>query len=320
VRAAIRSSSRPELAVVGIILAFYALMTVAFVASVATHQATIQMQVAGLGLGLMYLTCVAHASRVLGMRQTVAFFVIAGVVSFFAEYMGSNYDWFFGAYEYTDALGPRLGGVPLLVVVVWGVVLYAAYMLVDWLAGLGGVPRGRSWIGRIAWAALLGIATGMLLSAFDLMVDPFAVSGVWNAVLGGPSWWWWDGGSYLPELIVWKGAGGIPVENFAGWVFIPFCITFVFTLVFRRPDRPTGTLFGAVPLLVYGYLYVTFVAALIVMDWFDPGLGQAALIGTFTMGPVLALGVIKLAKDLGPAATPPVDADPATPVAALRPS
>jgi hypothetical protein len=41
------------------------------------------------------------------------------VVTFFAEHVGSNDDWFFGAYDYTDALGPRLGGVPLLVMVVW---------------------------------------------------------------------------------------------------------------------------------------------------------------------------------------------------------
>jgi uncharacterized membrane protein len=309
-RAAVRASTRPELAVLGIVLAFYAFVTVTLLASIAGHAASIQMQVAGLGLGVMYLLCIAHSARILGARQTVAFFVIAGVASFFAEYMGSNHDWFFGAYEYTDALGPRLGGVPILVVVVWGVVLYAAYMLVDWLMGLGGARRGTSWLGRIGWAALIGLATGTLLAAFDLMVDPFAVSGVWNTVLGWPSWWWWDGGSYLPDLAVWRGAGGIPVENFAGWVFVPFCITFVFTLVFRRPDRATGTLFNVVPLLVYGYLYYTFVGALVVMDWFDPGLGQAALIGTFTMGPVLVLGLVKVAKDFGPAVTPGGAGDP----------
>ena len=300
---AVRASTRAELAVVGVVLFFYCLITAVLVASWAGHSAALQMQVAGLGLGAMYVVSVWHATRVMGGRPAAIFFVLAGVVTFFAEYMGSNYDWFFGAYDYTDALGPRLGGVPVLVIVVWGVVLYAAYMLVDWLMDLGGVPRGTTWYGRVAWCAVLGVATGVLLAAFDLLVDPFAVSGVWKDVFGGSSWWWWSGGSYLPELQVWQGSGGIPVENFAGWVGVPFFIIFVFTLFFRRPDRVTGRLVNVVPLLVYGYLYYTFVGAILEMGWFDPGIGQAALIGTFTMGPILAMGVVKLAKDYWP---PPV--------------
>ena len=302
---AIRASTRSELAVIGLVLFFYVLVSVALAISLAGHAAAVQMQVTGLGLGLMYVVCIWHSARVMGARRTAAFFVLAGVVTFFAEYMGSNYDWFFGAYEYTDVLGPRLGGVPVLVIVVWGVILYSAYMLIDWLMGLGGVQRGTTWLGRIGWSALIALATGVLLSAWDLMVDPFAVSRVWEDVLGWTPWWWWSGGSYLPELAVWRGSGGIPVSNFAGWVGVPFFIAFVFTLVFRRPDRVTGRLVNAVPLLIYGYLYFTFVGGLLVMDWYDPGLGQAALIGTFTMGPILVMGVLKLAKDYWtPAETP----------------
>ena len=70
---------------------------------------------------------------------------------------------------------------------------------------------------------------------------------------------------------------------------------------------------NAVPLLVYGYLYVTFVGAILEMAWYDPGLVQAALIGTFTMGPVLALGVMKLARDYWPPAAATPDTDPALP-------
>ena len=192
--AAIRGSTRTELVVIGVVLFFYCLITAVLVASWVGHAAALQMQVAGMGLGLMYAVSIWHATRVMGGRQAAIFFVLAGAVTFFAEYMGSHYDWFFGAYDYTDALGPRLGGVPVLVIVVWGVVLYAAYMLVDWLMDLGGVRRGTTWYGKVAWSALIGLATGVLLSAFDLMVDPFAVSRVWQDVLGGTSWWWWSGG------------------------------------------------------------------------------------------------------------------------------
>jgi len=300
--AAIRASTRSELAVIGVVLFFYCLIAAVLVASWVGHAAALQMQVAGLGLGAMYVVSVWHAARVMGPRQATIFFVLAGVVTFFAEYMGSNYDWFFGAYDYTDALGPRLGGVPLLVIVVWGVVLYAAYMLVDWLLDLGGVRRGTTWYGAVLWSAVVALATGTMLAAFDLMVDPFAVSRVWEDVLGSSAWWWWSGGSYLPDLLQWQGAGGIPVQNFIGWVGVPFAFIFVFTLFFRRPDRVAGRLVNVVPLLVYGYLYWTFVGAILEMDWYDPGIHQAALIGTFTMGPILAMGVVKLARDYWPPA------------------
>jgi uncharacterized membrane protein len=309
---AVRASTRSELLVIGIVLFFYVVISVALAVSWSGHDAAIQMQVAGLGLGLMYVVCIWHSTRVMGPRQTAVFFVLAGIVTFFAEYMGSNYDWFFGAYDYTDVLGPRLGGVPVLVVVVWGVILYSAYMLVDWLLGLGGAQRGTTWLGRIGWSALVALATGVLLSAWDLMVDPFAVSGVWEDVLGWTPWWWWSGGSYLPDLTVWQGSGGIPVSNFAGWVGVPFFIAFVFTLFVRRPDRVTGRLVNAVPLLIYGYLYYTFVGGLLVMAWYDPGLHQAALIGSFTMGPILMIGVLKLARDFWPAAPTPAGIDAAT--------
>lgn len=38
---------------------------------------------------------------------------------------------------------------------------------------------------------------------------------------------------------------------------------------------------------------------------YDPGIHQAALIGTFTMGPILMMGVLKLARDYWPSAQPP---------------
>lgn len=124
----------------------------------------------------------------------------------------------------------------------------------------------RRGSGGSGWSTLIALATGVLLTAWDLMVDPFAVSGVWEDVLGWTPWWW-SGGSYLPELTVLQGADGIPVSNFAGWVGVPFFSAFVFTLFVRRPDRVTGRLVNAVPLLIYGYLYYTFVGGLLVMAW-----------------------------------------------------
>ena len=68
-------------------------------------------------LGLM----IWHSWVVKGPRQTVAFFLIAIIISWFCEFIGHNYAWFFGHYKYTDTLTPRIGGVPILIIITWSV-------------------------------------------------------------------------------------------------------------------------------------------------------------------------------------------------------
>lgn len=292
---------RTEIAMLATVGFFFLVMLSLFAVSWFGRNAGLQMQVAGLGMSVMYLICVWHAVVVKGVGPAVGFFVPAAVVTFFAEYMGDNYGWFFGDYTYTGSLGPRLGGVPFLIVVVWGVVLYAGYMLVDWLLGLDGRRRGGSWPVTLVWNAAVAATTGLVMAAFDLLADPLAVSGVWQEVLGREPWWWWQGGVYLPGLEVWQGDGGIPAQNFIGWWAVPTVIIFCYTtaMAWFRPagNLVRGRLLNAVPAAIYAYMYVTMAAALLVMRWFDPGLTQAVIIGTFTMGPVIGLSVVSLLRE-----------------------
>lgn len=293
---------RTEIIMFAITGGFFVIILAMFAASWFGRDAGLQMQVAGLGMSVMYVLCVWHAVVVKGVGPAIGFFVPAAVVTFAAEYVGDNFGWIFGDYTYTGALGPRLGGVPVLIIVVWGVVLYAGYMLVDWLVGAHGRRRGASWPATVLWNAFVAATTGLVMAAFDLLADPMAVSGVWQQVLGREPWWWWQGGSYLPDLVVWQGSGGIPAENFFGWwavaAFIVFC--YANAMAWWRPagNRVRGRLLNALPLFIYAYMYVTMVTAVLVMRWHDPGLTQAAIIGTFTMGPVIGLGVTVLMRDL----------------------
>jgi len=245
----------------------------------------------------MYIVSIIHSLKVKGTRQTVAFFVVVAVIPFFAEYMGCNYDWFFGAYEYSESLGPRLRGVPLLVISVLGTIVYTAYMLIDWLLGLKGEQRGTKWYGKVIWSALIALTTGIVAGAWDMLVDPFSVSGVWMKVLALKLWWWWSGGTYLLELQVWQGSGGIPVKNFVGWVEVTAFIVFIFNLFFQKKDNVTEKLVNVIPFLIYSYMYYTFIGALLEMNWYDNLIPQAVLIGTFTMGPVIMFGLVKLFYD-----------------------
>ncbi len=125
---------------------------------------------------------------------------------------------------------------------------------------------------RIVRALLVGLATGLIAAGFDLMVDPLAVSGVWREVLGADTWWWIEGGCYLPNLESWQGGDGTPLTNFVGWTLVPMLIVATYAVIFPGRDRPAGRRAHAVPLLVYGYLYLTILGGLIAMSWFDPGL------------------------------------------------
>jgi uncharacterized membrane protein len=299
---AVRQSPRSHLVMIGVVLFFFFVMTCFMVLSWTRHDASIQMRVAGLGLSAMYIVCVWHCVVVKGPRQAVAFFVPVAVLTYCAEYVGNNYGWIFGVYHYTESLGPRLGGVPVLIVICWGAVLYSSFMLVTWLIRASGRDRCRTWPRRIGWSASVAAATGAVAAAWDLMADPMAVSGVWMSLLDVKPWWWWAGGSYLPELQVWQGTGGIPVSNFVGWFGVAFVITFMYVLLLERPERVTNRLVNAVPWLVYTYLFYTVVGALLEMNWFDPGIHQAVLIGSLTMGPIILLGLLRLLEmlDAGP--------------------
>jgi uncharacterized membrane protein len=301
---AIKESTRLELWNIAVMLFFFVVVTVAFVISLAQHDAVPMMQASKVGSLVMYIVCVWHSLHVKGVRQTVAFFVLSWVLTFIAEFLGSNYGLIFGSYDYTASTGPLVGGVSLLIPFNWSIIQYGALMLIDWLFDLGGERRGTTWYGKVIWSALIALTAGVILTAEDLMADPAFVSGVWMKVVGSEPWWWWEGGAYLPNLQVWQGVGGIPIQNFIGWTFTTFVTIFIFYLFFQRKDRVTNKLLGVIPLMIYAYTYYVLAETLVVMSWHDPGLVQALLIGTFAMGPVIMLGVLKFCKDYW---TPPAE-------------
>ena len=139
---------------IGVVLFLYLVISVIFVLTWVGHNAGPQMMAVALSMLAPYVMCAWHSVRVKGARQTVAFFVLAAAISFFAEYMGSNHDWFFGQYDYTESLGPRIGGVPVLIILSWGVVVYSSYMLVECCWGCeasGATRRGSGKSPGVRW-------------------------------------------------------------------------------------------------------------------------------------------------------------------------
>ena len=299
-----KGMSRSQQALMGLILFFWAAASLAHLLAWVRHDPPLKIELVIFTNTGLLIMAIWHSLEVKGRRDTLAFFGIAVMVSWFCEFIGHNYGWFFGSYHYTGSLGWRIGGVPAVIIVTWSSIMYAAFMLVDWLLGLNGERRGHSWPGRALWSVLVAASTATLVCAWDLMIDPFATSSVWRAVGKEPWWYWMKGGPYLRGLEVPQDlnpSGGVPIGNFVGWWLAPFIVIFLFVLFFQHPNRVRGSLFNLFPLLSYSFILFSVAVLVLEMQWYTDRGGrdmvQVALIGFFTMMPVITVSLVKLARD-----------------------
>jgi carotene biosynthesis associated membrane protein len=136
--------------------------------------------------------------RFLGARRTFVFFVLAVVVSLFAELVGTTTGFPFGEYSYTSGLGYKvLGEVPFTIPLSWFYMGLASFILATVLAS-----RLDGW--RRPVAAVTGGAA--LLTVWDLVLDPAMA----HQDLDVRFWVWFQDGSYF----------GMPAQNFAGWMLV----------------------------------------------------------------------------------------------------
>jgi uncharacterized membrane protein len=209
-----------------------------------------------------------HSAGTKGWRRALQFTAISAVISWWLEFVGCNFGWWFGDYGYSDALGPRLGNVPLLVVCCWEVLIYPAVLIVDGPAGPG-TRRGPRWLGH---AVLASVATGIVTTSWDLLGDPLAVH---------QGWWAWDhGGAYLPDV-----GGGVPISNFllGGWLGAVTLISLTHRLLAGPGHAVPGP--GGPPLFA-----VALFTAWLFMPLYESlhvGLTESAFVGVMATGPVL---------------------------------
>ena len=136
-------------------------------------------------------------------RVAVAAAVVAGA-TLALEWVGHTTGWPFGAYDYTGALVPQIGGVPVIVPLAWLAMAVPAREVAARLVGSG-------WA-RVALGAVA-------LTAWDLMLDPQMVeAGYWVWEAEGP----------------WR---GIPLSNYAGWLVSSAAVMVVLDRLLPRPGR-----------------------------------------------------------------------------------
>jgi putative membrane protein len=235
--------------------------------------------------GLKMLTAVlalfslAHAWYALGARHTLAFFGLSAVISWAFEQAGVATGFVFGAYHYTDYLGPKLGHVPYLIPLAWFMMIYPSYVIANLVLARRptGTPRGLVPLVQLA------AASAVAMTVWDLVIDP---------ILSGPStraWIWESGGPYF----------GIPIQNYLGWLATTFAVYLAYRAVEQRvASAPVGSMpawVAALPVAAY---------ALMLASNLLSGAAPAAVapIGLVAMGIPVAVATIGLWRIRSPRA------------------
>jgi putative membrane protein len=229
---------------------------------------------------ILALFSLTHAWYSIGGRLTLVFFGLSAVISWAYEQVGVATGLIFGAYHYTDYLGPKLGNVPYLIPLAWFMMIYPSYVIANLV--LGGHATGtRPGVSRLVHLAAVSAA---VMTAWDLVVDP---------ILSGPSaraWIWENGGPYF----------GIPIQNFFGWLLTTFTVYLAYRAIEQRvapaglgslgtgAAGPLGASVAALPVAAYGLMLLSDL-----LSGVEPA--GVAIVGPLVMGPPLALAAWRLA-------------------------
>jgi uncharacterized membrane protein len=245
------------------------------------------------------LFALLHGQMLWGRRGILVFFAICLVVGGMAEKISITTGFPFGHYYFTDAMGPKISGVPVFLGLAYLGMGYVSWLIANLILGWE-----RSNLTGWRVVALPAFAA-LVMTSWDFCLDP-----VWSTIVR--AWIWTDGGSYF----------GVPISNFAGWYGNVFVIYLLFALYLRNRRVQTQTQamptkFWKVVLLFYGVSVVGNFFNLIpptpdpVIDatgklWSLRSItGATALATVFTMGAFLLLACIRLAETPNRDAAPP---------------
>ncbi len=220
----------------------------------------------------------------------VVFAVICLVVSNIFENLGVATGFPFGPYHYTDALGPKLFYVPLMIGPAYLSVGYMAWVLATILAG--DVRRGAGAFSTFATP----FVAAFIMVLWDLTMDP-STSTV-------QKWWIWESGG---------GFFGVPVSNYLGWFLTVYVFMQLFALYLRArapvPELLQPKSYFIQAIAMYAIVALGFVLTFLVEDsapvtdatgptWLSGDIYEtAAITGLFTMMFVVALAMIRVVQN-----------------------
>src|SRR3989449_1178866 len=166
-----------------------------------------------------------HGMKRYPWKGITIFVVITLIVSGIMENLSILTGFPFGHYYYTDALGPKVTLVPILIFP-----SYIAFGYLAWVLSIlivGGVRRGSTIFTTVA----VPLVASFMMVAWDLSLDPIAST-------INQTWIWTQGGGYF----------GVPISNFLGWSLTVY-IFFQLFAAYLRKRGPTNA--PAMPITHY---------------------------------------------------------------------
>jgi uncharacterized membrane protein len=275
----------------------WALVVINAAATIANTLFSLSIPVAPLLL-VSVLFALIHGAMRYRWTGIVAFIVICLVVSNILENTSILTGFPFGHYHYTDALGPKLFLVPLLIGPAYFATGYLAWALSTVL--IGDLRRGSSAFATFA----VPFIASFLMVMWDLCFDP-------TASTVGQIWIWEQGGGYF----------GVPLTNYLGWFLTVYVFLQLFAVFVRSRSagheqaRPMPRSYHAQAVVMYGLIGLTYVLAYMVAGgntlvtdaagvvWQTASISEArATVSIFTMIFVAALAAVKLLQGSAEAA------------------
>jgi putative membrane protein len=191
-------------------------------------------------------------------------FLLIGGILFLVEFIGVKTGFPFGNYQYTDALGLTVFGVPPAIAFAW----YATVM---------NTRRIAEWSHGNVSAARIAIAAGFLTLALDIVLEPTA--------------------AFIKNYWLWSD-GVVPTQNYVSWFLLGALVVFITIVSEKQAQRHASdsvhhvalvlfasqfTLF-ALTNVAHGYVAATLAACIFVAvvaffrvkhDWFFAAKGAA---------------------------------------------
>jgi putative membrane protein len=270
-------------------------MTILWVLAAAYAVALVANITFGLGIPIAVVLLISvafaliHGAVRYGWTGILAFVVVCLVVSNILENTSIVTGFPFGHYHYSDALGPKLFLVPLLIGPAYFANGYFAWVIGNLL--IGELRRGSSAFLTVA----VPLIAAFVMVMWDLTFDP-------RASTIQHQWIWEQGGGYF----------GVPLTNYLGWFFTVYLFLQMFALFVRfRPGNDTVTKFPrshfAQALLMYAVMGLTPVLTFVVggsntpvtdaagVVWLTRSIAESmATVSIFTMLFAVAMSAVKL--------------------------
>src|SRR5215216_514785 len=149
---------------------------------------------------------VVHSLRTRGLRRTLLFTALGNAMPILGELVAVNV-----LKVLRHHARPRVGGVPLAIVLLWYNVGYGTVAMVKGTTNATDPHKSKE---------SLAPAVALAATSVDLLLDPFGLDlGLWEWSVDGP---------YASEVKGPNGKRGVPLLNFAGWIALTTSVTLAY--------------------------------------------------------------------------------------------